>query len=171
MIAPPVCDPVFLICLVLSRLALPTSTTSLFHSAYVLLYVRTNGVDYFRGGLDFDLEFILKGIEYLRGALRGCFGFSLQDAERVAHRAKVGCVLYFQYERQRAINDDLHEVCWHRLAVSAIDARQRVLKASAEACSVLAERGWPCGLLRSGYRHGTLVVVGATAGCWLVNWR
>jgi hypothetical protein len=83
----------------------------LFPSAYVLVYVRTNHVDCFRDGLDFVLEFILKGIEYLRGALRGCFGPSLQDAERVANRAEIGCVLYFQYERQRAMNDDLHEVC------------------------------------------------------------
>jgi hypothetical protein len=69
-------------------------------------------------------------------------------------------VLHFQYERQRAVYDDLDEVCRHELALRAIDTGQRVLKVGAEACSVLAEWGWPCGLLRPRSRHGTLDTVG-----------
>jgi hypothetical protein len=59
-------------------------------------------------------------------------------------------VLHFQYERQRAVDDALDEVCRHGLALRAINTDQRLLKVSAEACSVLAEWGWPCRLLRLG---------------------
>jgi hypothetical protein len=69
-------------------------------------------------------------------------------------------VLHFQYKRQRAVDDDLNEVCRHRLALRAIDTGQRVLKVGAEACSMLAEWGWPCGLLRPRCRHGTSDAVG-----------
>jgi hypothetical protein len=40
----------------------------------------------------------------------------------VAHRAEVRGMLHFQYECQRAVDDDLDEVCCHKLALSAIDA-------------------------------------------------
>jgi hypothetical protein len=66
-------------------------------------------------------------------------------------------VLHFQYERQRAVDDDLDEVRRHRLALRAIDTGQRVLKVGAEACSVLPEWGWPCG---PRCRHGTSDAVG-----------
>ena len=79
-------------------------------------------------------------------------------------------MLHCQYQCQRAMYDDLHEVCWHGLAVAALDSSQRVLKVGAEACSVFAEWGWPRDLLRLRCRHCTSVTVGATPRCWLVNW-
>lgn len=63
-------------------------------------------------------------------------------------------MLHFRYGCQRAVDYGLHEVCRHRLAVSVIDASQRVSKVGAEAYSVLAEWRWPCGLLRPGCRYG-----------------
>ena len=48
-------------------------------------------------------------------------------------------MLHFQYERQRAVDDDFDEVCRHGLVLRAINTSQRVLKEGAEACSVLAE--------------------------------
>lgn len=49
--------------------------------AYVLLYSYTNRVHNFRGILGLVLEFVCKGGKDLHGALRGCFGFGLQDAK------------------------------------------------------------------------------------------
>ena len=69
-------------------------------------------------------------------------------------------MLHFQYERQRAVDDDLDEVCRHGLALRAINTDQRLLKVSAEACSVLAEWGWLSGLMRPRCRHGTSDAVG-----------
>ena len=55
-------------------------------------------------------------------------------------------MLHFQYERQRAVDNDLDEVCRHRLALRAINIGQRIPKVGAEARSMLAKWGWPCGL-------------------------
>jgi hypothetical protein len=62
------------------------------------------------------------------------------------------------------------------------DKDQRALKLGAEAYRALAERGWPCGLLRLPCRHDTSVGMdalagrsgwalwlGALAGRWLVH--
>jgi len=69
-------------------------------------------------------------------------------------------VLHFQYERQCAVDDDFDEVCRHKLALRAINTDQRLLKVSVEACSVLAEWGWPIGLLGPRCRHDTSDAVG-----------
>lgn len=73
----------------------------------------------------------------------------------------------------RAVDDDLHEVCRHRLGFGAINTFpfQYFVKVGIEACSVLAGWSGPWRLLRPRCRHGTSVAVGATAGCWLFDWR
>ena len=50
-----------------------------------------------------------------------------------------GGVLCFQYERQRAVGDDLRNLCRYGLALSAVDTFQCFAKVGIEACSILAE--------------------------------
>jgi hypothetical protein len=121
------------------------------------------------GVLESCFELLLDGIRHSSSIVRSRLGLGLQDFERNALRAEVRGVLDLRYERQRAVDDDLDEVCRHELALCAIDRSQRVLNVGAEACSVLAEWDWPYGLLRPQCRHG----MSGTVGCcgWLVNWR
>jgi hypothetical protein len=62
-------------------------------------------VDGVGGVLNVSLKLVLDGLEHSHSVLCGRFGFCLQDAKRVAHRAKIRRVLHFQYERQRAVDD------------------------------------------------------------------
>jgi hypothetical protein len=103
---------------------------------------------------------MLNSIKHSCSVNQGRFSLSLHVVKRVAHRAKVRGVLHFQCKCQRAMDNNLDKVCQHGLAVSAINTSQHVLKVCAEACSVLAEWGWPCGLLRPRCRHGTSGAVG-----------
>jgi hypothetical protein len=74
-----------------------------------MLYVRDDRVDVIGGVLNFGLKFMLDGIKHSCSVVRGCFGLGLHDAKRVAHSAEVRGVLHFQYECQRAMDDDLDE--------------------------------------------------------------
>jgi hypothetical protein len=93
--------------------------------------------------LELGFGFVLDCIEHSYSIVRGRLSLSLQEGKRVAHC--VGGVLHFQHKRQRAMDDDLREICRHGLALATTGKDERVLKVGAEASRVLVEWGWPCG--------------------------
>lgn len=150
----------------------PTSVSSLaaaLASAHVLVFFcMAAGLS---GNFDDVFELVLDVIECLCVVVCCSFHLGLCDLKGIIYRGEFKGVLYFQDGCYRAVDDRLYEVCGNGLAGDEFDTTQCILKAGAEARTMLANWGWPGLLLGALRRHAPPVATGPKPGYWLHSWR